>query len=206
MDELERRRRLTAVGSTEDAAASATAESNLSERDEESAADDQAAARRDLDATIEDHQADLRDEVAEVRDAAARGRESHGVSNPDVAPQFSQRRKARSDREDAAADRARAGEDRDRARDDRQASRQNRERAAEDRGAARGAISQLRSLLDNAEESPDDLELVDDAQGLLMAAGGVGPFEALLELSARAARDETQLGTAARDVVRAGAQ
>jgi len=181
-------------------------EADLSERDEESAADDQAAARRDLDATIEDHQADLRDQVAEVRDAAAEGRDGPALAKDPVAPLFSQRRKAKSDRADAAADRARAGDDRDRARGDREASRQNRERASEDRGAARGAVSELRELLNHAEENSDDMERVDDAQGMLMAAGGLGALEALLELSTRAARDRTELGVAARDVVRTGSR
>ena len=203
MDEMERRRRSTPDGL--EATAPPVPEADLSEREEESAADDQAAARRDLDATIEDHDAELRDHVADVRDAAAEGRDSPGLANDHVPPLLSQRRKAKSDREDAAADRARADDDRDRARGDREASRHNRERASEDRAAARGAVAELRELLTHAEDNSDDMELVHNAQGMLMAAGGLRPLEALLELSSRAAKGHTELGAAARDVVRQGA-
>jgi hypothetical protein len=53
-----------------------------------------------------------------------------------------------------------------------------------------------------AEDDAEAMAVVGQAQGMIMAARGSGPLEALLELSSRAARDKSELQEAARSILR----
>ena len=105
------------------------------------------------------------------------------------------------ERRRAADDRSHAAGDRDRARQDREASQHDRWRASEDRGAAHDAVSQLLGLLYRAEDDAEVMLVLGQAQGLIMAARDATPLEALIELSARAAKDGTELSAAANAIV-----
>jgi hypothetical protein len=102
---------------------------------------------------------------------------------------------------EAARDREKAVDDRGRARRDRKTSKQGRERASGDRDAAWDAVVRLRELLSEAEDNAEDMLLIGQAQGLIMKAREVSPAQALLELCARANRDESSLGEASRSIV-----
>jgi hypothetical protein len=159
---------------------------DLADRDRAARADDEQAAKRDVAAGEADRQADRRDAAAEVRDTAA----GHYSVNPER-----ERRRAADDRSHAVEDRRRASQDRESARADRH-------RAAEDRGGAHDAMSMLKGLLYRAEDDDEVMVLVGQAQGMIMAARDATPLQALLELSARAAQDGTELVAAARAIVR----
>jgi hypothetical protein len=74
--------------------------------------------------------------------------------------------------------------------------------AGEDQGAAHDAVSQLIGSLYRAEDDDEVMILLGQAQGMIMAARDTTALEALLELSTRAAKDGTELGTAAQAIVR----
>ena len=166
-------------------------EDDLAERDRVAEADDEYAHARDVEAEDDDQEAAERDRVAADRDAKAETRDAEAEAA--MAPR---------DRQDAAEDRQEAAEDRDRARGDRAVSEQQRGRASGDRGAAHDAVAELRGLLFRAEDDAEAMAVVGQAQGMIMAARGSDPLEALLELSARAARDKSELQDAAQSIVR----
>jgi len=159
---------------------------DLADRDRAARSDDEQATKRDVAAGEADRQADRRDAAAEVRDTAA----GHFSVNPER------------ERKRAADDRSHAVEDRRRASQDRESSRADRHRAAEDRGGAHDAMSMLKGLLYRAEDDDDVMVLLGQAQGMIMAARDATPLQALLELSARAAQDGTELVAAAHAIVR----
>lgn len=159
---------------------------DLNHRDQVAAGDDQRAAERDGVAAEADRAADQRDQAARRGDAIA----------PDDEPTTAAEERTR-----AADDRSRAAKDRKRARQDRGASEHDRRRAGEDRGAAHDSISQLKGLLYRAEDNDEVMLILGQAQGMIMAARDTTPLQALLELSARAATDGTELGAAAIAIV-----
>ena len=165
-------------------------EDDLAERDRAAAADDRTAIARDVAAESDDQDANARDRAADERDVDAESRDQQAAAE-----------KARTDREQAAEDRHRAAEDRARARRDRTTSQQQRRRAGEDRGAAHDAVAELRGLLFRAEDDTEAMIMIGQAQGMVMAAKGASPLEALLEISTRAARDLSELESAARSIV-----
>ena len=59
----------------------------------------------------------------------------------------------------------------------------------------------MRALLDRAENHPEDMVLIGEAQARLMNTQDVGEAEALLEMMKRAARDEEELKYAAQGIV-----
>ena len=63
-------------------------------------------------------------------------------------------------------------------------------------------MSMLKGLLYRAEDDDEVMVLVGQAQGMIMAARDATPLQALLELSARAAQDGTELVAAAQAIVR----
>jgi hypothetical protein len=63
-------------------------------------------------------------------------------------------------------------------------------------------VSQLKGLLYRAEDDDEVMILLGQAQGMIMAARDATPLEALLELSARAAEDGTDLDAAANAILR----
>jgi hypothetical protein len=160
---------------------------DLDERDRVAARDDKRAAERDEAAAEADAVADQRDRAATRSSDSASGDESRQVAE---------------ERRHAADDRAHAAGDRDRARRDREASEHDRRRASEDRGAAHDAVSQLKGLLHRAEDDDEVMILLGQAQGMIMAARDATPLQALLELSARAADDGTELVAAVHAIVR----
>src|SRR4051794_1579818 len=160
---------------------------DLVERDRVAASDDERAAERDEVAAEADGAADHRDRVARDSNATAPNDEPSQVAD---------------ERRRAADDRSRAANDRRRARQDREASQHDRWRAGEDRGAAHDAVSQLKGLLYRAQDDDEVMLMLGQAQGMIMAARDATPLEALLELSARAAKDHTELGAAADAIVR----
>jgi hypothetical protein len=160
---------------------------DLDERDRIAASDDERAAERDETATDADRAADQRDQVAKQGDASV-------VDDQPIEVTEQLRR--------AADDRSHSASDRERARHDRRASQHDRSRASEDRGAAHDAVSQLTGLLYRAEDNEEVMLLLGQAQGMIMAARDTTPLEALLELSARAAKDGTELGVAASAILR----
>jgi chromatin segregation and condensation protein Rec8/ScpA/Scc1 (kleisin family) len=153
---------------------------DLVQRDRAAARDDASAAARDVVATEADRAADRRDQTARRSD----------TTEPE------------DERTSAARDRSHAAADRKRARHDREDSEHDRWRAGEDRGAAHDAVSQLRGLLYRAQDDDEVMIMLGQAQGMIMAARDATPLEALLELSARAAKDGIELGAAADAIVR----
>ena len=113
------------------------------------------------------------------------------------------RRRAAEDREDAAQDRASAVDDRGRASRDRKNAHWDRERAARDRASATEGLGNLRGLLDRAEENPDDMLLIGQAQARLMDERGMVAADAILELLTRAGREKVELRVVAERVVTA---
>lgn len=164
---------------------------DLSGRERRAQRDDRRATKRDDVAAEADRAAEQRDLVANRSDAAA---PDDGVIE------------ATQVRERAADDRSRAAADRERSRQDRCASQHDRWRAGEDRGAAHDSVSQLKGLLYRAEDDNEVMLLLGQAQGMIMAARDATPLEALVELSARAATDHTELGAAATAIVREARQ
>lgn len=162
--------------------------------DAERELDDQQADRRDEYAESADAAANARDRAADVRDAAA----ADGAAT-DILP-TGQRRAAR-DRKAAANDRAQAGGDRSRARGDRKTARQARAYAAEDRSTAADSLSNLAELLRRAEGNATDMLPIGKAQRLLMNTHSLNATEALVHLCARAARDSSELGDAAKSIL-----
>ena len=163
------------------------ASDDLVHRDRVAASDDERAGERDAVAAEADTAADWRDYAAERGDAAAS--DDHPIE-------------VIHERSRAASDRSHAASDRKRARHDREAAEHDRWRAGEDRGAAHDAVSQLKGLLYRAEDDDEVMILIGQAQGMIMAARDATPLEALLELSARAAKDGIELGAAADAIVR----
>jgi hypothetical protein len=159
---------------------------DLANRDQAARADDEQATKRDVAAGEADRQADRRDAAAEVRDRAA----DHFSVNPER------------ERKRAADDRSHAIEDRRRASQDRESARADRLRAAEDRGGAHEAMSMLKGLLYRAEGDDEVMVVIGQAQGMIVAARHTTPLQALLELSARAAQDGTELVAAAHAIIR----
>lgn len=197
VDELEqRRRRRHGLPGGQQAP-----EEELTSRDRAAQRDDVVADTRDDRAKVADRDADSRDRAAEERDATADDRDADVMASGAARGLPADRVHARSDREQAARDRGKAVDDRGRARRDRKLARQGRERAADDRGAAWDAVVRLRELLSEAEDNAEDMLVIGQAQGRIMTARAVGPAEALLELCARANRDEASLGEAARSIV-----
>lgn len=166
--------------------------------------DDDAADARDQVAKSEDAAANLRDREAEARDDAATDRDK-GAADPMVPdpPASVLRRRAAADREDAAHDRAGAVDDRGRASRDRKNAHRDRERAARDRAAATETVGELRALLDRAEENPDDMLLIGQAQARLMDERGLVAADAILELCTQAGREQVELRVVAERVVTA---
>jgi hypothetical protein len=175
---------------TDEASAPRRPEHDLVERDLEARRQDIAADGRDEKADASDRDAHVRDLAAEQRDVIADKRDSPPA-----------RDRARSDRKRAADDRIESAEDRDRARNDRRASADERERASQDRGAAWDAMIQLRELLTEAESDVADMRIIDAAQDLLMRITHVGPNAALADLCGRAARKQSSLAEASRDIL-----
>jgi hypothetical protein len=167
---------------------------DLADRERVASADDQGAETRDDEARDSDSAAAARDRAAERRD-----RESDAQMAD--APPTEVRQRARHDRAEAAEDRVSSVGDRGRARQDRTTARSNRARAAADRSAAADAVAYLRELLDRAEDNSEDMLLIGQAQGKIMAAHGLDPGQALLEVFTRAANDGTELGPAALRIV-----
>jgi hypothetical protein len=159
---------------------------DLDDREHQARNDDERAAKRD-------DVADQADRAAEHRDEAANRRDSIIAAQPTDPTE---------ERSRAAEERYRAAGDRQRARRDRQAARSDRDRADDDRGAAHDAVSQLQGLLYRAEDNDEVMILLGQAQGMIMAARNATPLQALLELSARAAEDGTELVEAAHAIVR----
>lgn len=160
---------------------------DLAHRDRSAASDDERAAERDEVAAEADIAADQRDQVAERSNATAPEEQPLAVTE---------------ERKRAADDRSHAASDRRRAREDRKASQHDRCRAGEYRGAAHDAVSQLKGLLYGAEDDDEVMLVIGQAQGMIMAARDATPLEALLELSARAATNGTELAAAANAIVR----
>jgi hypothetical protein len=160
---------------------------DLVQRDRAAARDDASAAARDVVATEADRAADRRDQTARRSD----------TTEPEDEPSVIAK-----ERTSAARDRSHAAADRKRARHDREDSEHDRWRAGEDRGAAHDAVSQLRGLLYRAQDDDEVMIMLGQAQGMIMAARDATPLEALLELSARAAKDGIELGAAADAIVR----
>jgi hypothetical protein len=159
---------------------------DLEDRERQARIDDERAARRDEAADQADRAADQRDEAADRRNSIL----ADQATDPTE------------ERGRAAEERSRAAGDRERARRDREASRTDRDRADDDRGAAHDAVSQLKGLLYRAEDDDEVMILLGQAQGMIMAARNTTPLQALLELSARAAEDGTELVAAANAIVR----
>lgn len=159
---------------------------DLDDRERKARIDDERAATRDDVAADADRAADLRDETAERRDSILADQPTDPIE---------ERSRAADERSQAAGDRTRASRDR-------AASRSDRSRADDDRGAAHDAVSELKGLLYRAEEDGEVMILIGQAQGMIMAARDATPLEALLELSARAAEDGTELDVAANAIVR----
>jgi hypothetical protein len=159
---------------------------DLDDRDREARIDDERAAKRDDVAAEADRAAEQRDEAADRRNSI--------LANQPTDPTEERGR--------AADERSRAAGDRARARRDRAASRSDRGRADDDRGAAHDAVSELKGLLYRAEDDDEVMIVLGQAQGMIMAARDATPLDALLELSARAAEDGTELVAAANAIVR----
>ena len=170
-------------------------------RDQAAEADDAAADVRDQLAKSDETAANERDRDAEVRDEVADRRDQAAadplVPNP---PAAVVRRRAAEDRQDSAADRDGAVGDRSHARRHRKISRADRERAAGDRSAARDDVTKLKALLVEAEDNTEDMLLIGQAQGILMAERGLDSTAALLELCAQATHSQIELGDAARNI------
>jgi hypothetical protein len=158
----------------------------LDDRERQARIDDERAAARDEAAAQADRAAEQRDEVAALRNSILAEQPTDPAE----------------ERSRAADECSRAAGDRNRARRDREASRRDRGRADDDRGAAHDAVSQLKGLLYRAEDDDEVMILLGQAQGMIMAARDVTPLQALLELSARAAEDGTELVAAADAIVR----
>jgi hypothetical protein len=159
---------------------------DLDDRERKARTDDERAAERDNVAAEADRSADQRDEAADRRQSIL----AEQPTDPTE------------ERSRAAEERFRSAGDRKRARRDREASRRDRDRAEDDRGAAHDAVSQLKGLLYRAEDDDEVMILLGQAQGMIMAARDATPLQALLELSARAAEDGTELVAAADAIVR----
>jgi hypothetical protein len=159
---------------------------DLDDRERQARIDDERAVRRDEAADQADRAADHRDEAADRRNSIL----ADQATDPTE------------ERGRAADERSRAAGDRERARRDREASRIDRDRADDDRGAAHDAVSQLKGLIYRAEDDDEVMIALGQAQGMIMAARDATPLQALLELSARAAEDGTELVTAAHAIVR----
>jgi hypothetical protein len=191
-DELAQRRRLR--GGRAPRPDSGSVEDDLLDREQRAGADDEHADERDDEARGGDTDAAARDRDAERRDVEADEQMTD-------APPAAVRQRARYDRAEAARDRGSAVGDRGRARHDRITAKSGRARAADDRSAAFAAVGKMRELLDRAEDNAEDMLLIGQAQGKLMAAEGLDPGQALLEVFSRAARDGTELAPAALRIV-----
>lgn len=191
-DELAKRRKVR--GGRAPQPDSRSVEDDLADRERTAGADDQRADERDEKAQSNDSAASARDRDAERRDLEADEQMTD-------APPAEIRQRARYDRAEAARDRGSAGDDRGRAREDRAAAKSGRGRASDDRRAAVAAVAYLRELLDRAEDNAEDMLLIGQAQGKLMAAEDLDPGQALLEVFTRAARDRTELAPAALSIV-----
>jgi hypothetical protein len=159
---------------------------DLEDRERQARIDDERAAKRDDVAAQADRAADQRDEAADRRNSILADQPTDPTE----------------ERSRAAEERSRAAGDRERARGDREASRSDRSRADDDRGAAHDAVSQLKGLIYRAEDDDEVMIVLGQAQGMIMAARDATPLQALLELSARAAKDGTELVAAAHAIVR----
>jgi hypothetical protein len=159
---------------------------DLEDREHQARIDDERAAKRDDVAAQADRAAAQRDEAADRRDSVLADQPTDPTE----------------ERSRAADERSRAAGDRKRARRDREASRSDRGRADDDRGAAHDAVSQLKGLIYRAEDDDEVMILLGQAQGMIMAARNATPLQALIELSARAAEDGTELVEAAHAIVR----
>jgi hypothetical protein len=186
---------------TDDARAPRRPEHDLVERDSEARRQDVAADARDEKADASDRDADLRDHAAEQRDITADKREMSGQVRLSTVLSPPDGNRARTDRESSAVDRAESAEDRDRARIDRQTSGNERERASQDRGAAWDAMIQLRELLAEAESDAEDMRIINEAQDVMMRMTNAGPNAALADLCLRAARKQSSLAEASRDIL-----
>jgi hypothetical protein len=67
-------------------------------------------------------------------------------------------------------------------------------------------LAYLRSLSSLAEESAENMLVIGQAQGAIMEAHGMTAAEAMVEIFAHAVRDETELASAARRLLRAVSQ
>jgi hypothetical protein len=159
---------------------------DLDERERKARIDDERAAERDEAAAQADRAAEQRDETAARRNSILADQPTDPTE----------------ERSRAADERSQAAGDRQRARQDREAARKDRDRADDDRGASHDAVSQLKGLLYRAEDDDEVMILLGQAQGMIMATRNVTPLQALLELSARAAEDGTELVEAAHAIVR----
>ena len=198
VDELEQRRRRR-KGQTADGPPDQ--EQDLGDRGLQAEREDVVADTRDDQAKVADRSADARDRAAEERDATADHQDARVGESVTTPESPAVRHRAREDRREAAHDREKAVDDRGRARRDRKTAKHGRDRASEDRGAAWDTVIRLRELLSEAEDNAEDMLLVGQAQGLIMKAREVGAAEALLELCARAIRDQSGLGEASRSIV-----
>ena len=63
-------------------------------------------------------------------------------------------------------------------------------------------MRQLKGLLYRAEDDDEVMLVLGQAQGMIMGAHNATPLQALLELGTRAAADGTDLGTAAKAILR----
>jgi hypothetical protein len=191
-DELAQRRRVR--GGRAPQPDPPSVEDDLADRERTAGADDQRADERDDEARGSDSAAADRDRDAERRDLEA------DEQMTDVPP-TAIRKRARYDRAEAARDRDSAGDDRGRASQDRTVAKSGRARASDDRSAAAATVAYLRDMLNRAEDNAEDMLLIGQAQGKLMAAEDLDPGQALLEVFTRAARDGTELGPAALRIV-----
>jgi hypothetical protein len=148
---------------------------------------DGAADKRDAAAHERDLLANARDAHAEVRDAAV-------SEQPDIA---GTRRFAAQDRHASADDREAAAYERLRARVDRHA-------ASWDRLVAERIRTQLSKALEDGDKLPEATLLIGQAQGMLMATFGGNAAEAIIEVGARADRDQVGLQEAARRILAEG--
>ncbi|MBA2638953.1 MAG: hypothetical protein H0U77_02945 [Nocardioidaceae bacterium] len=62
-------------------------------------------------------------------------------------------------------------------------------------------MGQFRQLLTRAEENSEEMLFIGRAQSFIMQSRGLTSQEALLEVATRAARDQCELGAAARSIV-----
>jgi hypothetical protein len=162
---------------------------------------DIAADVRDDQAKVADRDADARDLVAQRRDDRAARREAVHRDSAVPASRVADSRSALRDREASAGDRISALEDRARARQSRKASRDDRQRAAGDRGAAVDATVIYRKLVEQAEDNAEDMLLIGQAQGILMASHNISAAQALLAVYTRANRDGAGVSEAAQSII-----